>query len=104
MGTEITSTEMEFAAGAVAIGAVCGIGAVLLFFPIIDRFIRPRFQMERGAALLILLLTGLFFAIGGGCVSYLLLRNNARFGENLSETEASSWSILDDSCSFRDFS
>jgi len=95
---------MEIAPAAVAIGGLCGIVAVLLFFPLIDRFIRPRFQLERGSALLILLLSGLFFAIGGSVVSYFILSSRAESMENLPETAALSRSLLDETISFRDFS
>ena len=62
-------------AGAVALGAVCAMAAVLVFFPIIDRFIRPRFELERGGAMIVLLVASLFVGTIGGTIGFFWLRD-----------------------------
>jgi hypothetical protein len=62
MEQEVLATEQSLMAGAVAIGAVSAIGATILLFPLIDRFVRERFQIARGGAMLLLL--GLSLTIG----------------------------------------
>lgn len=62
METEIVRPDSPLMAGAFALGAVSAMVATLLLFPLIDRFLRPRFELERGSAMLLLL--GLSLAVG----------------------------------------
>lgn len=73
MDTQIVETELQLMAGAIALGAVCAIAATLVLFPIIDRFVRPRFQLERGSAMILLLAVSLLAGIAGGAAGYFLL-------------------------------
>lgn len=54
-------------------GSVFAILVTLLIFPIIDRYVRPRFKLERGAALLLLLSVSLAAGIASGVASYFWL-------------------------------
>lgn len=75
MSPEVTQPELPLMAGAVAIGAVCAIVAVLFLFPVIDRLIRPKFDLERGTAMVVLLLASVFLGALGGVFSFFQLRD-----------------------------
>lgn len=75
MSQEFTQPELPLMAGAVALGAVCAMVAVLLLFPIIDRFIRPKFDLERGSAMVVLLGASLLIGTVGGTFGYFYLRD-----------------------------
>lgn len=64
-------------------GSVLSILVTLLIFPIIDRYVRPRYKLERGAALLLLLGVSLGAGIISGVASYrwLLEREAGQMGD-----------------------
>jgi predicted PurR-regulated permease PerM len=73
MEPELVRPESPLLAGAVAMGSVFAILVTLLISPIIDRYVRPRFRLERGAALLLLLSVSLAAGIASGVASYFWL-------------------------------
>lgn len=74
MDPELTQPELPLLPGAVALGAVCAIVAVLLLFPLVDRYIRPRYRLERGGAMLLLLVVSVIVGIAGGTAGFYWLR------------------------------
>ncbi len=85
MTSELTPPDSNLIAGAVAVGAVCAMAATLILFPIIDRFVRPRFSLERGSAMVLLLILSLLVGMAGGAASFFWLseREAAKFEEPL---------------------
>lgn len=77
-------------AGAVAIGAVCAMAATLVLFPVIDRYVRPRFKLERGSAMIVLLAASLLIGFAGGTAGFFWLaqREAERLEEGAQEERA----------------
>jgi|GEM_PF-5901885 len=73
MEPEVLGLEQSLIAGAIALGAVCAMAATLLLFPVIDRFVRPRFELERGSAMLVLLGVSLSIGAAAGFIGYFWL-------------------------------
>lgn len=71
---EIVSSDPGLAAGAIAVGATCAILATFLLFPLIDRWVRPRFHLERGSAMIVLLLLSLLVGAVGGTIAFFALQ------------------------------
>lgn len=75
MDPEIIQPELPLLAGAVAIGAVSAMIATLLLFPVIDRFVRERFRLERGGAMIVLLTISLLIGLVAGGAGFFWLRD-----------------------------
>ena len=76
----------SLAAAVVGLGMVAAIIGVLVFFPVIDRFIRARYRLSRGQAMS-LLLGAAFVCWGiGSTLAYLQLHDDPRF-DRPDETE-----------------
>lgn len=63
----------------VSIGAVAALVSVLVISPMIDRWIRPRFDLSRGGAMILLLTLSLLVGIIGGAVTYGVLHDHPEF-------------------------
>lgn len=60
----------------VSIAAIAAILGVVIIFPVIDRWIRPKFDLSRGGAMLLLLASGLAVGFIGGVISFSALRDH----------------------------
>ncbi len=74
MGAELSAGNESLVAGAVAIGAVGGILATFLLFPLIDRFARKKFRLDRSVAMGLLLAGSVLVGIGTGVAGFFWLR------------------------------
>lgn len=63
----------------VSIGAVAAIVSVLVISPMIDRWVRPRVDLSRGQAMLLLLGLSFLVGIAGGAVTYGVLHDHPDF-------------------------
>lgn len=75
MNSEVVGLEQSLVAGAIALAAVGAIGATLILFPLLDRFVRPRYRLERGSAMLLLLSLSILVGLLTGVGAYYWLRD-----------------------------
>ena len=76
---EIPSEPVSLAVAVIGIGAIVGMVSTLVFFPIIDRWIRDKYRMGRGGAMILLLACSLFVSTIAGTITYLQLHDDPRF-------------------------
>ena len=81
MTIEETSDVLSLPVAVIGAGMLGALMAVLIAFPLIDRFLRDRWRLGRGQALSLLLAVA-FLAWGiGSAVAYALLHDDPRYQE-----------------------
>ncbi|MCC5789763.1 MAG: hypothetical protein JJT75_09010 [Opitutales bacterium] len=76
---DIPSEPVSLAVAVIGIGAIIGMISTFVFYPLIDRWIRNKYRMGRGEAMMLLLACSLFVATIAGTITYWQLHDDPRF-------------------------
>lgn len=71
--------EADLSVAIIGVGLIVALATTLVAFPIIDRYVRGPFDLERGQALLLLIAVVLTAGAIGALVGYFFLRDHERF-------------------------
>ena len=84
---EFADTTPSLIGGAIGIGSVIAMISVLIFSPLIDRYVRDRFSLGRGQTMLLLLGLSLLVGLISGLIGYQVLAARG-VGDETGETPA----------------